>query len=149
MGAPRPATSCLLTPFPSSQPDSQPPPRPGRPGHRSGNERKPGPHVPSVSLWHPHPTPRPLCRAAGPSHWLGQENKSGFGDLPQHGLRGLQEAVPCTLLCFLGLINREANGGRWAPMSCLQVSQASRRGHLESLFVPVSTLNQRVLVDPF
>lgn len=34
-------------------------------------------------------------------------------------------------------------------MSCLQVSQASRRGHLESLFVPVSTLNQRVLVDPF
>ncbi|XP_077931034.1 NLR family CARD domain-containing protein 3 isoform X5 [Halichoerus grypus] len=51
-------------------PDSQPPPRPGRPGHRGGNERKPGPHVPSPAVeFHPGR----CCQGPGTSTTAQQE----------------------------------------------------------------------------
>ena len=53
--------TCLL---PSAQPDSQPTPRPGRPGRRRGSEGKPHPHIPSVSPRRPQPAlSSQSCRA--------------------------------------------------------------------------------------
>lgn len=116
------ACRLLLTrPFPSSQPDSQPPPRPGRPGHRAGNERKPGPHVPSVSLRRPH-CACPFCKAAGPSHQLAL----GSPTRPQGLAVGC--ALPPTLLSGAG----PQRGQRWevgthvTPPSV--TSPASHRG---------------------
>lgn len=99
--------TCLL---PSAQPDSKPTPRPGRPGHRRGSERKPRPHVPSVSPWRAQLACPP--RAAGPHSNQGrQEAKSGSGSPPP---ARPQQVVPGSLLCFLGPIHAEASGGRWA-----------------------------------
>lgn len=101
--------------FPSSQPDSQPAPRSGRPGHRSGSERKPRPHVPSVSPRRPALSP---CGAAGlPSNQGRWETSSHDGPCPQRGLR----TSVASLLCFLGLIHGGAKGGRWVPTLCLCV----------------------------
>lgn len=130
-----------LAPFLSSQPDSQPPPRSGCPGHRSGSERKPHPHIPSVSPWGPNP-PHRLHRTVGPHQSQLCRRPSltlGIPHMVSEASSRLQVVTcrghnPCPLLCFLRLIHGEANRWEEGTYGCASVSCAQCRGHLESFF---------------